>query len=103
MSINIKGISSKSGQTTTNKVSSGAKASTNSSNVASQKPVDDSVDLTEAASRIQLIEQSLSNIPIINDSRVESISGSIKDGSYVIDNEKIADQIISSEKQISEK
>lgn len=103
MSINIKGISSKSGKTTTNKVSSGGKASTSSSNVASKKPVDDSVDLTEAASRIQLIEQSLSNIPIIDNSRVESVSDSIKDGSYTIDNEKIADHIISSEKQINKK
>ncbi|PCI22392.1 MAG: flagellar biosynthesis anti-sigma factor FlgM [Piscirickettsiaceae bacterium] len=100
MSINIKGVSGKGSQTSTRKVSGDNKASKSSSNVATQKPQDDSVDLTEAASRIQSIEQSLSNIPIIDDTRVESISNSINDGSYTVDNEKIADQIIASEEQI---
>jgi len=102
MSINIKGVSSKSGQTATSKVSGGNKsARSNATNTASQKPVDDSVDLTEAASKIQLIEQSLVNVPIIDDTQVQAISTSIKDGVYQVDNEKVADRILTAEKQLS--
>ena len=102
MSINIKGVSSKSGQTSTSKVSGGHRSSnSNATNTASKKPVDDSVDLTEAASKIQFIEQSLSNVPIIDDTRVQSVGNSIKDGSYQVDNEKVADRILTAEKQLS--
>ncbi len=103
MSIKIKGGNGKPSKTSLNKSGStekGAKSSTQSS----RKTADnDRVDLTEAASRLHQIEQSLADIPVIDTGRVEAISQSIDEGTYTIDNEKIADRIIESETALRKK
>jgi len=104
MSINIKGPANKATQSTSSKPSAPAKsgkgssaAKSNSSNQANA----DSVNLTDTASNLQQIEQSLSEIPVIDSARVDSISQSIDDGEYQINNDKIADGIIKSELAIN--
>jgi len=56
----------------------------------------DSVDLSiEAASK------SLKSLPISNAERVAELKSAIENGSYKIDNEKLANNIIASEKELS--
>jgi negative regulator of flagellin synthesis FlgM len=102
MSIKIKGASSKLKQTGSSKSSGAGKNAKSPSATTVGVSNDDSVELTETASRLQQIEQALSNIPIVDDARVESISQAIGTGQYQIDNEKIADRIITSEEGLKE-
>ena len=102
MSIKIKGASSKLNQTGSSQSISTGKNAKSKSATSTGISSNDSVELTETASRLQQIEQTLSNIPIIDDARVENVSQSIKNGQYKIDNEKIADRIINSETALSE-
>jgi len=56
----------------------------------------DSVDLSiEAASK------SLQSLPISNAERVAELKSAIENGNYKIDNEKLANNIIASEKELS--
>jgi len=56
----------------------------------------DSVDLSiEAASK------SLKSLPISNAERVAELKNAIENGSYQIDNKKLANNIIASEKELS--
>ncbi len=104
MSINIKRSSSKTGPISTGKSTSGqksTKANTASSNSGSSKTSSsDSLELTGEGTQLQQIEQSLSDIPIVDSKRVESVSQSIESGQYTIDNEKIADRIIENERDL---
>ncbi|MBV1951640.1 MAG: flagellar biosynthesis anti-sigma factor FlgM [Cycloclasticus sp.] len=104
MSINIKRSSSKPSPLSTGKSTSGQKpkkASAASSNSGSSKTTSsDSLELTGEGTQLQQIEQSLSEIPIIDSKRVESVSQSIENGQYTIDNEKIADRIIKNERDL---
>lgn len=103
MSINVKRTGNKSVQTTPNKTA-GTKKNSQGNTPANSKATDnDSIDLTENASKLQQIEQSLGDIPIIDTGRVGAISQSIKDGEYTINNEKIADRIIKSETALRNK
>ncbi|MBQ0724268.1 MAG: flagellar biosynthesis anti-sigma factor FlgM [Cycloclasticus sp.] len=97
MSINIKGTSTKSSQTTSKKSNSSGKASKTSEANSSKTATADSIDLTATASTLQQIEQSLSDIPIIDSARVENVSQSIENGDYEINDDTIAERIINSE------
>jgi len=102
MPINIKNTTTKTA--TTSKSSSSApkaKGSKSSTSPNTNQNNADSINLTDTASQLQQIEQSLSDIPIIDNAKVDSIGQSIKDGNYQINNEKVADRIIQSESTIS--
>ncbi|HIG78504.1 MAG TPA: flagellar biosynthesis anti-sigma factor FlgM [Cycloclasticus sp.] len=101
MSINIKGTSSKPSQTSSDNASSAGKSNKSAPSSSATTGNVDSVDLTDTASRLQQIEQSLSNIPIVDHHRVEAVSQTIDDGQYQIDNEKIADRIIKNENDLN--
>jgi negative regulator of flagellin synthesis FlgM len=97
MPINIKKTGHKSAQSPVNKANNTKKNTKSSAKNATKIADSDSIDLTENASKLQQIEQSLQDIPVIDTGRVEAISQSIEEGQYNIDNEKIADRIIKSE------
>ena len=102
MPINIKRTTSKPAQSSS---SAGAakKNSSSKAQASTNKPSSDRVDLTDNASRLQQIEQSLADIPVVDSARVDAISQSIEEGNYVIDNEKIADQIIKNERALHDR
>jgi negative regulator of flagellin synthesis FlgM len=103
MSINIKRTTSKPAQPSSSGTGSTKKSSGSKAQAGSNQPSNDRVDLTDGASRLQQIEQSLADIPVVDSGRVDAISQSIDDGQYVIDNEKIADQIIKNERALHER
>jgi len=97
MSIKIKGSPNKPSRAAESKVSSSGKKGNAAPSKGKTSGNSDSVDLTATASKLQEIEQSLADIPIVDSNQVEAISQSIGEGQYHFDNEKIADRIISSE------
>jgi len=103
MSIKIKGSPNKLQRASESKVSSSGKKSSAAPSKGKGNTSSDSVDLTDTASKLQQLEQSLADIPIVDSSRIEAVSQSIDDGQYQINNEKIADRIISSENEINNK
>lgn len=100
MSINIKKTSSKVGHNSTAKSGASTKGGQKASSSNVEKNTADSIDLTATATQLQQIENSLADLPIIDEIRVATVNQSIKEGRYTIDNEKIADRIIASEKDI---
>jgi len=92
MSINVK-------NTTTNKRAQAAPNAAKSGNTNTAN--EDSIQLTDTAAKLQQIEQSLGDIPIVDNARVDAISQSIDDGQYQINNHKIADRIIQTETDIN--
>ncbi|OUR82841.1 flagellar biosynthesis anti-sigma factor FlgM [Cycloclasticus sp. 46_120_T64] len=105
MSINVKNSTNKANQASSSKTGASAKSGKGSSSAKapqSQPASEDSVSLTSTAARLQQIEQSLNEIPVVDSARVDSISQSIDDGQYQINDDKIADRIIKSESAIHE-
>jgi len=101
MSIKIKGSPNKLQRSSESKVSSSGKKSSAAPSKGKGNASSDSVDLTDTASKLQQLEQSLADIPIVDSGRVDAVTQSISDGQYKINNEKIADGIIKSEREIN--
>lgn len=60
----------------------------------------DTVTFTNTAAEMLKLEESLSNVPDIDNSRVEAIKASISEGSYQIDPEKIVSNLLNIEKDL---
>ena len=103
MSINIKRTTSKPAQSSSSSAGGAKKNSSSKAQASANKPSNDRVNLTDNASRLQQIEQSLADIPVVDSDRVDAISQSIEKGQYFIDNEKIADQIIKNERALHDR
>ena len=81
----------------------------NSANNASSKqapasPVttpSDSITLTDSAINLKKLEDSISHLPIVDMQKVEEIQNKIKDGSYSINPDKIAQRFIEMEIALS--
>ena len=57
-------------------------------------PAADTVQLTDTASRLRDLTQSIADIPVVDRQRVDAFQQSINDGSYRIDNQQVADKVI---------
>jgi negative regulator of flagellin synthesis FlgM len=57
----------------------------------------DRVTLTNTASRLQNIEQQLSNASSIDNARVAEVQSAISSGDYAIDSDRIADKMLAFE------
>lgn len=61
----------------------------------------DTVTFTATAAEMLKLEEGLANIPDIDNSRVETIKAALADGSYQIDPEKIVNNLLSIEKDLT--
>lgn len=61
----------------------------------------DSITLTDSALNLKKLEQSISHLPIVDMQKVEEIQNKIKDGSYSINPDKIAQRFIEMELALS--
>jgi negative regulator of flagellin synthesis FlgM len=64
---------------------------------ATPSSMDDRVTLTNAASRLQNIEQQLSNASSIDSARVAEVQSAISNGDYNVDADRIADKMLAFE------
>jgi len=90
-----KGDSAKITSPTGDAHSSGSTAKQDSENAA------DTVTLTDTASRLQVLQRSLDDIPVVDTRRVDSIKQAIQSGTYEIDAITVANKLIAFESGLS--
>lgn len=66
-----------------------------------KKAPSDSLTLTDSAINLKKLEESIAHLPIVNMQKVEEIQNKIKDGSYSINPDKIAQRFIEMEIALS--
>ena len=57
----------------------------------------DKVSLTDTAGRVRELEQRLIDLPIIDNQRVEALKKALADGSYKVDAERVAQELLALE------
>jgi len=60
----------------------------------------DTVSLTDTATQLQSIQQTLSDAPVVNNERVAELRAAIADGSYQVDAAELAQNMINFETQL---
>ncbi|QSP94034.1 flagellar biosynthesis anti-sigma factor FlgM [Marinobacter salinisoli] len=60
----------------------------------------DSVSLSNQAKNLKQIEQSLADLPEVDDNRVEKIRSALENGTYKVDAEKLAQKMLEMDKGI---
>lgn len=89
------------GSQQTNQVSDSDNARVKSTSDATTATSSDTVTFTTTASEMLKLQESLANIPDIDNSRVDAIKASIAEGSYQVNPEKIVDSLLSIEKDLT--
>jgi len=60
----------------------------------------DKVSLTETATQLQSLQQTLADAPVVNNERVEALRAAVADGSYQVDAAELAQNMINFESQL---
>lgn len=89
------------GSQQTNQVSDSDNARVKSTSDTTTATSSDTVTFTTTASEMLKLQESLANIPDIDNSRVDAIKASIAEGSYQVNPEKIVDSLLSIEKDLT--
>jgi negative regulator of flagellin synthesis FlgM len=76
-----------------------AAGGTQSSNTSSGS--DENVQITGAARQLATLEQAVRDAPEVNSARVAQISTAIAQGTYTINSQHIADQLVQSDKELA--
>ncbi len=72
-----------------------------SSPVSASETRPDTVSLTDTATQLQSLQQTLSEVPEVDSDKVEAIRAAIADGSYSVDVNELAQNLIEFEQQLS--
>jgi negative regulator of flagellin synthesis FlgM len=72
-----------------------------SSPVSASETRPDTVSLTNTATQLQSLQQTLSEVPEVDSGRVEAIRAAIADGSYSVDVNELAQNLIEFEQQLN--
>lgn len=76
---------------------SDAAASPAQARVAASSPV----RITEQARQLAALEQALSDVPVVNEARVDAIRQALAEGRYEVNPERIADKLLRTEQELS--
>jgi negative regulator of flagellin synthesis FlgM len=57
----------------------------------------DTVSLTDTAARLKGLENTIASLPVVDSQRVESIKKALANGSFPIDDQKVADKLVTLE------
>jgi len=60
----------------------------------------DKVSLTDTATQLQSLQQTVADAPVVNNDRVEALRAAIADGSYQVDATELAQNMINFESQL---
>ena len=63
----------------------------------------DTVSLTDTASRLKGLETAVASLPVVDTHRVENIRKAMAEGTYEVDNQKVAEKLLDFERALSEK
>lgn len=80
-----------------------AKDHANAAGNKTQGTAEDSVSLTDQAEKLRALESSISNQPVVDTKRVESIRSAVLDGSYTVDASKTAEKMADFERLLDSK
>lgn len=58
--------------------------------------------ITESARKLAALEQTVKDLPAIDQARVEQVSARLADGSYKVDAERVADKLLRSEQELAD-
>ena len=72
-----------------------------SASVAASETRSDTVSLTNTATQLQSLQQTLSDVPEVDSARVEALQAAIADGSYNVDVNELAQNLIDFEQQLN--
>ena len=61
----------------------------------------DTVSITDAAARLQSLENTLAELPVVDTQRVEAVKQAISSGSFEVDSARIADKLLNFEQALS--
>ena len=61
----------------------------------------DTVSLTDTASRLRSLENTIANLPVVDTQRVQDIQKSIADGTFEVNPQRIADKMFGFESELS--
>lgn len=73
--------------------------STQSQDVSEKSSSNDKVSLTDTATQLQSLRQVISDSPEVNTDRVAALRAAIADGSYNVDSDALAQNLINSDNQ----
>jgi negative regulator of flagellin synthesis FlgM len=76
-------------------------AATGTQNPAGPGGNGEDVQITGPARQLATLEQTLKELPAVNDARVAQISNSIEQGTYSVNSRHVADQLIQMEKALN--
>lgn len=62
----------------------------------------ENVEITGTARQLATLEQAIRDLPAINDARVAQISNAIEQGTYSVNSQHIADQLVQIEKALKD-
>lgn len=98
MAIEISGTNSRktqnSGNNTVKSVNNKHSAATMSKTANSTSKNVDKVSLTDTAARLRELERGLANQPVVDVERVQSVQGAIKEGTFEVDPDSVAEKMI---------
>jgi len=60
------------------------------------------MQITDAARTLGALEQTIRDLPAIDEARVQQVSARLADGSYQIDSDRIADKLLRSEQDLAD-
>ncbi|MBF0469894.1 MAG: flagellar biosynthesis anti-sigma factor FlgM [Gammaproteobacteria bacterium] len=60
----------------------------------------ETVSLSDTSVQLRSLENTIANLPVVDTSRVEALKKAIDEGSYQIDSGRVADKMISFERQL---
>jgi len=60
----------------------------------------DKVSLTDTATQLQSLQQTLADAPVVNNERVEALRAAVSDGSYQVDAAELSQNMINFESQL---
>lgn len=66
----------------------------------SSKPASDSVEITSLSSQLHALENSLSDVSVVDSARVDAIKQAISEGRFKINPELVADRLLNSVKDL---
>ncbi len=61
----------------------------------------DTVSLTDTAARLRQMENTLANLPVVDNQRVESVRRALADGTFEVNPERIAEKMLNLEKDLN--
>ena len=79
------------------RATSGSQQQNRADKTASTSAAADSLNLTDQTARLQALEKSISELPVVNTQRVEQVQNALATGTFQIDPARVADKLLSFE------